>query len=433
MVPNARLILLVAVLNCSSLSWSFHLSANRGYCRKTRHSHKTDFSQPSNAWRTPLYGSSGADGGPEDKERGLQLANTNDGSPKRFLYLKRLVQGLASLSLADYTWRKDIFVKARASQHESSALTRLTGDTQKIKPMMRPMDLSPDLEDLGPLGIAESKAVSWLEEVFDSEAQRARQIVEDDDQSRVSIRPSEAAPGTPLAEAERGAIEFYESLVRSEKARGDLVRHKGADENEFGVFLPPSELPDETIGPLGKAERALKQAISSIKDAEILRLQLSKSGDNPRLVRPLDVGGPMGEAERFMSDIQMAEKKRVALKEKVGTVVRPMDAAVKGPLGETEEKVVDLAQRIAIEEKKRLDNLVENRPMNTDRDSIPGRAETVSVGILRAPMMFYKVFERVGQLLRSGDSASSDTMVIPPGDDDDGGEEEEQSLLTEEV
>ena len=67
-------------------------------------------------------------------------------------------------------------------------------------------------------------------------------------------------------------------------------------------------------------------------------------------MRPLDVGGPLGEAERIVSDIQIAEKKRAQEKSTSGAFVRPMDASVKGPLGEAEEGLVTLVESLKSEE-----------------------------------------------------------------------------------
>ena len=189
----------------------------------------------------------------------------------------------------------------------------------------------------------------------------------------------------------------------------------------FGAFLPPSSLPEGKRGPLGEAENAAKTLLNDIKEAETIRAQLGKAGDERRVVRPLDVGGPLGEvrvypaklrrkelvvsnssqAERIVSDIQIAEKKRAQEKSTSGTFVRPMDASVKGPLGEAEEGLVTLVESLKHEERKRYENLVENRPMNTDRKSVTGALESVSVGIIRAPVMLVKIATRVRELLRN--------------------------------
>jgi len=103
-------------------------------------------------------------------------------------------------------------------------------------------------------------------------------------------------------------------------------------------------------------EKWAKSTVSEIRYAETLRAKLNVAGRERRVVRPLDVGGPLGEAERFVSDIQIAERKR-AIESRSGEgesgPVRPMDAAVKGPLGEVEEKAVGLVEGIKEEERKR--------------------------------------------------------------------------------
>ncbi|GMH57213.1 hypothetical protein TL16_g02322 [Triparma laevis f. inornata] len=259
--------------------------------------------------------------------------------------------------------------------------------------MLRPMDFSSDEDELGPLGIAESKAVSWLEEVMDTEAARAQSILDNDG---VPVRPAKNEE-SPLGQIEKATVNFVDSVVKSEKARGELARE---EESVFGVFMPPSSLPEGVQGPLGKAEASVKNLIKDISEAETVRAQLTNSGSEKRVVRPLDVGGPFGEAERFMSDIQMAEKKRAMEKSTDGKkFVRPMDATVKGPLGETEERLVGLVDSLKVEETRRYQNLVENRPMNTNRKSVEGVLESVSVGVLRAPVMLVKIASRVKELL----------------------------------
>jgi len=256
-----------------------------------------------------------------------------------------ILKNIARLSLLDYTWRKDLFRKASASRLESQALTRMTGSTQKVKPMFRPMDLSDSEAELGPLGIAESKAVAWLEEVMDSEAERARQIVAGGGDP---VRPAND-PSSPLGRIEAGTLDFVESVAQAERARAEFSRDY-TGEKPFGAFLPPSSLPERQRGPLGEAENAAKAILNEIKEAETIRARLGSAGEQPRVVRPLDVGGPLGEAERIVSDIQIAEKKRAQEKSTSGAFVRPMDASVKGPLGEAEEGLVTLVESLKSEE-----------------------------------------------------------------------------------
>ena len=65
-------------------------------------------------------------------------------------------------------------------------------------------------------------------------------------------------------------------------------------------------------------------------------------------------------------------------------------------------------------QRRRYENLVENRPMNTDRKSVSGALESVSVGILRAPVMLVKIAARVGELLKVEGAGGK-------GEEEDGG------------
>ena len=94
--------------------------------------------------------------------------------------------------------------------------------------MFRPMDLSDSESELGPLGIAESKAVAWLEQVMDSEAERARKIVEGDGDP---VRPAKD-PSSPLGRIEKGTVEFVESVVQSERARAEFSKEYAGEKGE---------------------------------------------------------------------------------------------------------------------------------------------------------------------------------------------------------
>jgi hypothetical protein len=147
----------------------------------------------------------------------------------------------------------------------------------------------------------------------------------------------------------------------------------------------------------------VKGAFSSIAAAETLRSKLSQrgrtEGADGTVVRPMDVPGVLGEVERVVSDIHAAERKRSAAKDEFGgEAPRPMEAAVRGPLGEAEARSVGLVEEIVREESKRLDSLIEARPMEADPDSVPGFAEAFLVGIVRAPVMLVKTIRRVTEL-----------------------------------
>ena len=166
---------------------------------------------------------------------------------------------------------------------------------------------------------------------MDTEAARARAILDNDG---VPVRPAKNEE-SPLGQIEKATVNFVDSVVQSEKARGEMAREEVRrnaspfsptkltfflvpsltprptpplqpfQESVFGAFIPPSSLPSSSIGPLGKAESSVKTLLNDIFEAETVRAQLTNSGEEKRVVRPMDVGGPFGEAERLVSDIQV--------------------------------------------------------------------------------------------------------------------------------
>ena len=130
------------------------------------------------------------------------------------------------MSLLDYTWRREIFKSERASQAESSTLSKMSGSTQLETPIIRPMSLSTELSELGPLGSSVAKAVSWLEDVMDSEARRAQAIVDGGDpvNSLGLVRPMNVSG--PLGEIEEKAVGMLEEIKESERLRFEMVRER---------------------------------------------------------------------------------------------------------------------------------------------------------------------------------------------------------------
>ncbi|GMH64370.1 hypothetical protein TrRE_jg6616, partial [Triparma retinervis] len=140
---------------------------------------------------------------------------------------------MAKMSLLDYSWRREIFSSERASQAESSTLSKMTGTTQTYTPIIRPMSLGSSESDLGPLGISESKAVAWLEDVMDAEARRAQRIVDDTGGNPAGlVRPMNE--GGPLGEIEEMAVGIYEEIRESEKLRGYIATKGRGDGGEGG-------------------------------------------------------------------------------------------------------------------------------------------------------------------------------------------------------
>jgi hypothetical protein len=74
-------------------------------------------------------------------------------------------------------------------------------------------------------------------------------------------------------------------------------------------------------------------------------------------------------------------------------------------LGIAEENAYQTLQQLSQEEMRRLQNIQKtlqlNRPMENDRNSILGNIEAFVVGIIRAPKLMWRVFQRVQELLNS--------------------------------
>ena len=135
------------------------------------------------------------------------------------------------------------------------------------------------------------------------------------------------------------------------------------------------------------------------------------------VVRPIDIPGPLGEFEKALVDIYIAEQQRVKdRQENDGLLVRPKDATVRGPLGQAELDTLKALKRLTSEERERLKNiqqvLEENRPMESNRDSVLGAFEALMVGIFRAPQLLFSVVSRVKELMTSEKLTEEDQQFI---------------------
>lgn len=307
---------------------------------------------------------------------------------------------LAELSLKDYDWRSSVFKSKEADRKIEESLARMMGDEPTY---VRPMDARE--ETIGPLGLLEKSSVDWLQQVFEEEAIRAKQIVR---LGGIMVRPIEAkAPDGelgPLGFMEKQFVDFLEEVRQSEKERSR------------SRTLRPKDLDESVRGPLGEAELKAVEAIREILDAEKLRMTQSKVRDE--VVRPIDVPGPIGEFEMMVLEVVEAERQR-AIDRKMNPeklLIRPKDASTKGPLGVLEEQAVAVVEKLTIEEKERLRNirkyLHEKRPMQQDENSVLGILERIAVGVVRAPILVYQIIMRVTELLQSEPLSSEDVQVI---------------------
>eukprot|EP00816_Leptocylindrus_hargravesii_P005125 CAMPEP_0196809912 /NCGR_PEP_ID=MMETSP1362-20130617/9793_1 /TAXON_ID=163516 /ORGANISM="Leptocylindrus danicus, Strain CCMP1856" /LENGTH=360 /DNA_ID=CAMNT_0042184753 /DNA_START=80 /DNA_END=1158 /DNA_ORIENTATION=- len=317
----------------------------------------------------------------------IQQVNDANNNKSNNNAMNNIIKSLASLSLQDYKWRSDYFKKLSAQRSEEEILARMVGDTPSY---VRPMDAGEGRR--GPLGDAEESAVRWLRRVFDGEAQRAQKIAEGDGNV---VRPMQQleVDGNPLSELEMRAVMFFRSITDSETAR--VLSGK----------IRPMDMEESKRGPLGQAEAKAVSKIKEIADSEKLRAEQSKIRGGA-VVRPIDIPGPLGEFEKKILDIVTAEKQRAKDREtNAGKMVRPKDSRITGPFGQAEMKAVSSLDRVRKEEEERLRNIrkamEENRPMEKSRDSPLGLLESIFVGILRAPQMIQKVWDRVQELMQS--------------------------------
>lgn len=295
------------------------------------------------------------------------------------------IQRLAQLSLEDYKWRSSIFKSQEADRLVEESVARMRGEEAAY---IRPMDATD--RNIGPLGKAEKIAVGWLSKVIEEEGKRAEMIAKSDG---TLVRPMDASGGDepgPLATIEKAAVDFFDSILDAE------------NERVVTGTMRPKDLEAGKRGPLGEAEAKAVAALAEIKEAEKLRMTQSRVRGG-EVVRPIDVPGPIGELERTLVDVFIAEQQRV--KQTEGLLVRPKDATIRGPLGEAEFDAVKKLEKLTTEEKNRLKNikrvLQENRPMEADRDSVLGVSEALLVGVFRAPQLLLKVIDRVKELMAS--------------------------------
>ena len=246
--------------------------------------------------------------------------------------------------------------------------------------------------------------MDWLRKVIEEEARRAEAIVR---MGGILVRPIDSATEDgelgPLGLLEKAVVTFLESVRRSERMRS------------LTKTLRPKDLDEAHRGPLGEAEMKAVAAIREILDSERLRVEQSMARD--KIVRPIDIPGPLGEFEMAVLDVVEAEQQRQADSEESGSIlVRPKDATVKGPLGELEEMAVEAVNRLTSEEKVRLQNiqrfLDENRPMEQEEWSVLGVFESVAVGILRAPILMVQIFKRVKDLMESEPLDEADAKLL---------------------
>lgn len=250
----------------------------------------------------------------------------------------------------------------------------------------------------------EKSVVEWLTETAEAEARRAKQIV---DMGGSLVRPKDTTSQDgeigPLGFMEKQFVDFMASIRRSERERSRTRT------------LRPKDLDESERGPLGEAELRAVEAIREIIDSEQLRMAQSRARGGG-VVRPIDVPGPFGEFEMAVLDLVKAEQQRRDEGREYGKPVRPMNSAVKSPLGELEKQAVEVVQKLTEEEKERLRSwqrvLESSRPMSQDKITVLGVIETIFVGLIRAPILIYQIIMRVIELLNSKPMSEEDARIV---------------------
>ena len=127
--------------------------------------------------------------------------------------------------------------------------------------------------------------------------------------------------------------------------------------------------------------------------------------------------------------ISIITEERERLKERMkdpSKLVRPKDNKFKGPLGLAEQRVSDLLNVLKIEETERLRSiqrvLRDNRPMDTNRESPLGLTEAFLVGLLKGPLLMFRVMDRVKELMQSNKLDPEDAAIIRTATLEDGRE-----------
>ncbi|GKY91329.1 hypothetical protein MPSEU_000105100 [Mayamaea pseudoterrestris] len=308
----------------------------------------------------------------------------NSNSSETSMALRDTLRTLAQLSLVDYEWRSSIFKSSEADRLMENSIARMRGqDPGYVRPM--------DAASLGPLGRWEKAVVEWLSLVIDEEGKRAQAIVNQDGNL---VRPmfSDTNNLGPLGRIEKAVVDLIHRIQNSE-----------AERVKAGVLRPKDMV--NSRGPLSEMEEEAMRILDEINRSERLRAEQSRARGG-EIVRPIDVPGPLGELELKVAEVFRAEQMRSQQKQwNEGKIVRPKDARIRGPLGEAELQAFEAIKELNNEELQRLKSiqrvLEQNRPMETNRNSLLGILEAVIVGLLKGPRLLISVFKRVQELLQS--------------------------------
>jgi len=145
------------------------------------------------------------------------------------------------------------------------------------------------------------------------------------------------------------------SVFKSNKADRHMEESVARMMGESATYVRPMDASEDTIGPLGQAERSAVSWLSDVIEEEGKRAKKMVEGDGS-VVRPIESGeGPLAKIEekavRFLKVISDAEKERM-----MSGNIRPMSMtpSKRGPLGEAEASIVSALEEIKAAETFRL-------------------------------------------------------------------------------
>jgi len=218
--------------------------------------------------------------------------------------------------------------------------------------LVRPIDMeSEGYGEGGPLAELENKAVKFLKLIAESETERA---------ATGTMRPMqlEEAKRGPLGKAESKLVSALEEIKAAEKLRMEQSRNRG------GEVVRPIDVP----GPLGEVEKAVLAIVTAEK-------KRAKEGEiYKKIIRPKDssVTGPLGNVERDVSiaveRVREEERERLRNIQRFLEDNRPMEKDRESPLGFSEAFVVGLlrAPKMMSRVVDRVKELVKSEPLKGD-------------------------------------------------------------------
>jgi hypothetical protein len=188
-----------------------------------------------------------------------------------------------------------------------------------------------------------------------------------------------------LAELSLQDYKWRSNLFKTTEAERLLEKSLARMTGEDAAYFRPMSAADNSIGPLGRLEKAVVEWLSNVIDEEGRRAQRIVNSDG-QLLRPMDAGegdsGPLASLEKratdFIQSILQSEKERV----RTGTL-RPKDLeeTVRGPFGELELRAVFFLQELEQSEKLRMQQSLLRRGEIIRPIDVPGPLGEIEMAI----------------------------------------------------